>query len=905
MKVIKKPHPRMLIAAAVAGLFAAPAAVVQAADIKVDVTGSNIKRVEGEGSLPVQVITREEIDRTGVTSVAELLNYVSANNSAGAVSVNNVIGGQVNSIQTASLRGLGGQNTLVLMNGKRLTQSSGEIQGAYGVNLDVIPFAAVERVEILKDGASAVYGSDAVGGVINFIMRQDYRGIDAQVYYGAPSSGGGGEAFNAQITGGIGDLSKDKYNIFGSYFYQKQKSFDQNRRSWSNHSIDLDQGLFALSGQTFPAYISTRGANGVPLGNLTYPNCAPSIAIPAGLVSGESRCWYDPAAIDGVNAIPEQTTNSFYVAGRWQFNPNWQLYANGSWARVETDFTIQPTPLSDQITYGPSGEFLSTILVQPTSPYYPTAAAAAAGIAGTPLNVRYRANALGLRENVDVNDQWQAVAGVKGSAWNWDMDFNFAYSRGTTKETPKNGFFRDSQILPLLNTDGFNPFGAQTPAFQSQIDALQWREKALDATSSGYTMEAKGSTDIYQLPAGALALAVGGQYGHQQLKQTFNAALQIGDVTGYGGNNLDIDASRNVWALFAEFNIPILKTLEATAAVRFDDYSDFGNTTNPKFSIRWNPVSTLLFRGSWGTSFVAPTLTQAYGANTTGLSELFGPNADPVRCPVTGEQFDCQNQYNVRFGGNPNLQPQKATQWQIGALIEPVSAFNFGVDYFNINLSNLISNGVTPGTILDNQTQYGSLITRGPPDAQFPNLPGPIANIDQRFINLGEVRIEGLDFTAQVKLPPTAFGRFTGNLNGTYYIKYDTQQPDGTFLGGVSNVFGAATSGVSPRYKQYATITWDYGPWTTTLGNQYISSYVDAQTDGNDDLRRVGTQSIWDLYGAYSGLKKWKFALGARNLFNTPPPFTNQHYDFQAGYDVSNYDVRGRFIYGTIRYAFN
>ncbi|MET0733661.1 MAG: TonB-dependent receptor plug domain-containing protein, partial [Casimicrobiaceae bacterium] len=319
MKSKQMSQPRMLVAAAIGSLFAAPAADVQSADIKVEVTGSNIRRVEGEGSLPIQVITREEIERTGATSAMDVLTYVSANNTAGAVSVNSVIGGQLNSVQTASLRGLGGQNTLVLMNGKRLTQSSGEINGVYGVNLDAIPFAAIERVEILKDGASAIYGSDAVGGVINFIMRQDYRGVDAQAYYGAPSGGGGGEAFNAQLTAGIGDLSKDKYNVFGSYFYQKQKAFNQNKRSYSNHSIDLDQGLFALSGQTFPAYISTPGANGVPLGSLTYPNCAPSIPIEAGLVSGESRCWYDPAAIDGVNAIPQQETNSFYVAGRWQF----------------------------------------------------------------------------------------------------------------------------------------------------------------------------------------------------------------------------------------------------------------------------------------------------------------------------------------------------------------------------------------------------------------------------------------------------------------------------------------------------------------------------------------------------------------------------------------------------------
>ena len=188
MKASVMPVRRPL-SAAIAVIIAGGAAPAFAQDIRVDVTGSNIRRLEGEGALPVQVITRDEIDRTGAQSVAELLQYVSSNTSGGAFSVTNVIGTQSNSVSTASLRGLGGQNTLVLINGKRLTAASGEIQGVYGVNLDSIPFSAIERVEVLKDGASAVYGSDAIGGVINFILRQDFRGAEATLYYGAPTRG--------------------------------------------------------------------------------------------------------------------------------------------------------------------------------------------------------------------------------------------------------------------------------------------------------------------------------------------------------------------------------------------------------------------------------------------------------------------------------------------------------------------------------------------------------------------------------------------------------------------------------------------------------------------------------------------------------------------------------------------
>src|SRR5260221_4317376 len=205
-------------------LLAGPA---QAADIKVEVTGSNIKRIEGEGALPVQVIGRDEILKSGVTNAMEIMNLISANNSAGNVTVGNTIGALTLSNQTASLRGLGGNSTLVLVNGKHLGTFSGGITGAEGVNLAAIPFAAIERVEVLKDGASAAYGSDAIGSLINFIMRQDFTSIHATARYGTPSRSGGGDQYQIMATAGYGDLAKDKWNAFLSVNYNQQNSPDQ------------------------------------------------------------------------------------------------------------------------------------------------------------------------------------------------------------------------------------------------------------------------------------------------------------------------------------------------------------------------------------------------------------------------------------------------------------------------------------------------------------------------------------------------------------------------------------------------------------------------------------------------------------------------------------------------------
>jgi iron complex outermembrane receptor protein len=523
------------------------------------------------------------------------------------------------------------------------------------------------------------------------------------------------------------------------------------------------------------------------------------------------------------------------------------------YTKQENRVIIQPTPLSDQITYGPNAEFLARFLLPPTSPYYPTAAAIAAGVNGQPLNVRYRAYALGNRDTTDTNDQWQGVVGVKGSRWNWDFDFDFVYSKSETSQQINGGFARYSQIVPLLNSGLVNPFGQSSDATEAALQALQYRQESFSGESTGYLFEGKASGDLAKLPAGALSAAIGFQAGKQTLKQTPNGDLALGDITGFGGNLLPNDASRTTWAVYGELAIPIVKTLEATAAVRYDHYSDFGNTTNPKFSLRWNPAKEILFRGSWGTGFVAPTLTQAYGLNTSGLSQA--GLEDPLRCPTTKDTNDCLTQFTLIFGGNPDLKPQKSTQWTVGAVWEPVTGFSIGVDWFDLQLKDLFSNGVTPNTILQDQAQYGNLITRGPVQPQYPTIPGPITSIDQRFINLGEVRIEGFDVDLKWNGPATSIGRFSATLSGTYYSKYDVQQPDGTFAGFISNAFGAATLGITPRYKQYATVTWQSGPWQATLGNQYIASYIDENTDGNDNLRRVGNQSIWDLYGAYTGFR--------------------------------------------------
>jgi len=402
------------------------------------------------------------------------------------------------------------------------------------------------------------------------------------------------------------------------------------------------------------------------------------------------------------------------------------------------------------------------------------------------------------------------------------------------------------------------------------------------------------------MPAGMVAGAIGLDLRKEKLNQIPNPSYVGGDITGYGGSSGEIHGDRDVKAAFAEVNVPLLRSLELDAAVRTDDYSDFGRTTNPKFSLRFQPNRDVLLRTSYGKGFLAPSLYQLFlpqisGVSQTGLS-------DPIRCPVTGNVgIDCVTQFPIIFGGNPHLQPEKSEQATFGIVFEPTTAFSVSADYFKIRLNNAITNGIPVTTILADLDQFGALVHRGPPEG---NLPGRITGIDQTYINLGSTHIEGIDLEGHYKFAPMRYGRLRFDISGTYYTRYDFQDapPAKSFSGFVGTAFGSPVVGVIPRWKHYAALTWDTGPWSATVANTYQTSYTDWQTDFNGDQRTVGSMSLWDLQGSWSGLKNFVFTLGVKNVFDTNPPATNQQNTFQVGYDPSYYDARARFVYGQVKF---
>ena len=873
-------------------------------DIRIDVTGSNIKRVESEGALPVTVITREEIDRSGATTPMELLQLVSANSSLNAISLANVIGATTFSAQTASLRGLGGAHTLVLINGHRIEGFPGETAGVQGVTLSTIPFSAIERVEILRDGASAIYGSDAIAGVINFITRSDYTGAEVTGFYGAPTRGGGGEQYQGQATAGSGDLTRDHYNVFVSIEYNEQRRLDQASRSFSNSSYRPDIGLIGLSSNTFPARITTgdigavNNAQGAPVVANSAALCAPGVFVDDDIVG--TNCFFDPARVHGIDMIPEDKSNSFFGSGRLRISADLDLYGQATYTNDATRVVIQPGPISNLFVYGPDNT-PATILLQPTSPYYPHALAAVAGVDGSPLNIRYRTFDNGFRDMTDTNDHMQVIGGARGSWRDFDWDASGYYGRGTTSEHLNDGFQDYRLLLPLLNSGTVNFFGPNSPDVVARLRATNFVGDTFDSTGASYGTRMVVSGDIAKLPAGPLAIATGLETRRDSLDQRMPEAMQDGYITGYGGALKNLAGSRTQYAAFTEIDAPIAAGLETDIALRYDHYSDFGGTTNPKFSLRWQPTRSLLLRASYGTGFLAPGLFQLF---TPAIPSVTQPGlSDPLRCPVTHDTgFDCNTQFGVLIGGNPALKPETSEQATAGVVWDAFTGASLSVDWFKINLANAIGT-LDATTILGNPARWGYLVTRAPP-APGSGLPGRIVSILATYQNVAAEKIEGYDIEAHYRTPIERWGRLAFDVSGTYYSKYDVQNLDGSYSGQIGTAYGLEVTGVIPRWKQYASLTWDEGPWSATLANTYQSSYTDQQPDLDRNLRTVGALSLWDLQGTYTGFRDCKLTLGVKNLLDRDPPLSNQQSTFTAGFDPTYYDPRTRFVYSSVTYRF-
>ena len=865
---------------------------------RIDITGSNIPRVEGETGLPVQIITRGELERGGVQTAQDILERVSANQSFGSWNDAKGVGDTRAGFTSASLRGLGSERTLVLLNGRRLAPYA--LTGGQSVDLSGIPVSAIERVEVLKDGASAVYGSDAIGGVINFILRREFRGGEVFAnYFGTQAGGGENWRVNAGL--GWGDLAKDRFNAFITVDHFRQRSLAAADREFSRTAYLPWLGFDATSTQSWPANVTQPGGFGritrnptIPVTGATASSCLPPYSFPTNRFP--LACSFDFAAV--IDTIPESEKTNMVGRLAWQVNPDHQLFAEGSYYRGDFVYKISPTPVSSLFTKTP-------MFLPPGSPHYPTAFVASLpdGNPDLPLALAYRTVELGPRINVPEVDQTRAVVGAQGVVEGWDYVLSGGYTANRQNDKYRSGVLSEERFGPLLRSGVVNPFGTNTPEVLEMMRAAQIVGEVSDNRASHYGAELKVSGSPFEMAAGSFATAFGLDARRESLEQVNSAFLYTGDVLGGAGVQPSLEETRRtVWSAFAEANVPIARTFEANLAVRYDRYSDFGGTTNPKLTLRWQPVRDLMLRGAYGSGFRAPTLSDRFLPNTFPADSF----TDPLRCPTTGLPSDCEIT-TVKFGGNPAVQPESSRQLNLGVVWEPSQGLSTSVDYYKVKIDDLISMVPIDAIQSDFARWAPTHVVRRSADPAFPGLPGPIAYVDQTLVNAGRLETSGVDVDLRYRPPAVELGRFALGFTGTYIIDYAATDFAAASPGRADPLGNGAIS----RWRHYATIDWSRGPWGATLAQTFQLHYdqedplsCDATTAVCPGLRRVGSYSVVDLQGRYEGIKGLTLSAGVRNLLDRAPPLSVGSMSFQVGYEPTYGDPRGRIFYVAARYTF-
>ena len=911
----------LLLAFGSSMLAVAPGAFAQDSTVqRVEITGSSIKRIDAETSEPVTVIKADDLKKQGVTTVEQIMQSVSSMQvqQTSAQSVGASTGGA----SFADLRGLGANKTLVLLNGRRIANSAFDSSAP---DLNTIPFAAIERVEVLRDGASALYGTDAISGVINFITRKDYKGGTITLGLDAPQHPGG-SAHSANLGLGVGDYDKDGFNFFGFVDFNKQAAVTSDQRPYYQNQY-LSHGTYAPSGTTFPAtWLGSTNVNPGYESDAATPFGGPACLNSANLFSkGGNRCG--EITSNFIQFVPASQKVSGMFNAAFKINENNRFNFETFVAQSKVNAQTAPVP------YG-------ALYLSPTSPYFPgngitplpagtTLLPSQNGAPGAPydadLFIKMRTVMLGNREDDNTATQGRFSASLDGTIADWDYNVAATLNTNHTQDDLVQGY-SDINVLATQITNPaspivgayelsnlINPFGAQTAAGTALLNQAAAAGKGILQYGTGTVKSVDGhaSRDLGDwLHAGRpAALALGFDVRNEKFTQQANAPVASAVVASTGLDPATYNSGkRDVYAGFFELNVPLVKSLDVTVAGRYDKYSDFGKTFNPKASFRFEPSKAFLLRGSYSTGFRAPSLYELNAAQTYGNSS--GGQNDPANStivngtcvPNPGHAQACNNQFEELAGGNTSLKPEKSKNATLGIVLEPFTDFTAEFDLYHITFTNQIA--VVPDSYLFDPTQQaafskyfhynsnGDLSTDG---TQCPGVNcGYVSTLNQ---NLGGVKTDGMDIALGYRANAGRFGRLNFGLQSTWVHSFKFQTvPGGSYIQNVG-IF----TGTNPvfRWQHNGTIAWNLDPFAIGWAVHYKSGYVDLNPGP-----KVSAYTTMDLYGSYAMSKGVSLTIGVRNLTDSKAPFTNQTQLFQTGYDPRYADPIGRTYYARATYSF-
>lgn len=878
---------------------------------RIQVTGSRLNRTDMEGALPITVISRDDLNASGDISVADYMRDTNFNSFGSYQSTSGSSGGGAAQV---SLRGLGAGRTLVLVDGRRTPTSP--ILGS-GQDLNSIPMAAVERIEVLSDGASAVYGSDAIAGVINIITRRDFDGAEFTYGQGFPTNDGG-DTEEASFV--IGTSTANGRVLFGASMNSRDVIYTQDRDYWydaSNPGGSTYSNNFGRMVEVEGEWVHQSSLGG---GNrLEHPEFG--AAVPGLCTNGDDSdlffmsgtgpenwsCQFNHGATSA--NLTSVKNISMFGRGDYEINRNWSVYFNGGYNQVESfgrfaalpsspwpGGAIELTPDSPNHPGNPNGYNPNA-----TDPYY-------AALAGETLSLYHRFAALGPRDNSVENSTMDFNGGFEGMIGEVNVEFGARYVKARAVNLGEN-YVVAGLAQPLI-TDGiyniYDPFTVYDPATGAAVEgdpgALgMTTTTSRDMHSTVQEIYANASFDVFEMRHGMVSVAVGAEYREEDYQDQYDLLSGSGQVSGSSGSSAF--GSRDVTAFYAEALIPVLDTVEVEIAGRFDEYSDYGSDFSPKIATRWRPTNELMFRASYGEGFRAPTLRElslqpAFSATYT---------TDEATCialsgsPCVGSQNVQVTTYSM---GNVNLESETSKQFGFGAVWEAADWVNLSVDYYNIEINNSISSiglMTAVGCLRGTTTVCPSGIS------QFENgtpLPNPELGVGVAFegndvsaaitgaqlgnVNLGVVETDGFDFNVQTNFD-LGWGQLRNQLTSSYVRDYSVNGADS-----VAGDYGY------PDLRATLTNTLVMGDFNFNWNINYTAGTTYNTTNAAGDPISYGIPSwtIHNVQASYNTTWDATITVGVSNLFDRDPADASL---FGTSYDYYIYNPWGRVPY--VRYT--
>lgn len=842
------------------------------------VTGSFVRRSENfESPSPLAVLDAGDIDSIGAKSIADITQTLTINtgaeNTPDAFTQNATAG-----TSNINLRGLGVASTLILLNNKRQVVNAQNNNG--GVNFvdtsSLVPMIAIDRMEVVKDGASALYGSDAVAGVVNFITKTDYEGAQVSLDY-QDGAHGDNKEYNIQgLWGAVGDDS----SILAAISYTNRSPlFTRDRR------ISRPQDDASSLGNPGSYFIGATPFID-PTGCAEYGGL-PTLLAPPGTVPGldVGLCRFDFG--NGFSFVPDETRVTTYVKATKQLTEN-------------VEWTTEITSARNRAQRGGSPSF--PILTFPTVPASHPNNVFGQDVSyfGREVGNDANGNALpGDPANTE-SDTFRFMTMVQGELEDgfWEVSYTAARNdflftgNDTLAQEFQNALrgFGGQGCDPIAGVAGegtceyFNPFATQfttSPNSQNVIDSFTGRQ-SIDSESNLEVAEAFLSTELFEMDGGVAGIAVGVQYRYQDLFQDHDSQSNQ-DKFAFVIGNPDIGGEQDVVAVFGELALPVSEDIDIQIALRYEDYGGtIGDTIDPKLAISWRATDDFSLRASVSTSFRAPSIFQRDGGGT-GLNQ--------VSDPITGGTFFAA----VRSSGNEDLVPEESTAFNVGFSFEPVDDLSIEVDYWSFDFTNLITQESFQA-ILNAEPQNPDRVVRvGDP------LNGPIIRINTTYVNANSLETSGLDLVANYKID-TDIGTFTPNISATYILAYDLVDPQAGQIDGVGsrnyNNIGTST----PELKANFGLNWTHENYSANIFARHIDSYTDDQ----NDLREIESHLTWDaqlnidLGGLFETDSAYILTFGGVNLTDQDPPqvYTN------GGFDSKVHDPRGRQVYARLAIEF-